>query len=156
MHNRFTACLILLPALVAVPAAPMAWAIEVFRWIDADGTVHFSQWAPGASEPEATTVTVDEGATSGIGGDVYPIEEQAKAMAELWAEIEQQRTLRLKQRQQAAPAVVHIPEAPADALWPLWRPDREHRPHRPRPPSPQPPEPSNPPSLPYLPPGEGP
>ena len=95
-----------LPILLAVLAAAPVCAIDVYRWTDANGTVHFSQWEPTAAETPVETVRVDEGTTAGIGGDVYPIAEQAAAMAALWSEIEEHRANRQKQRQKPAPAAI--------------------------------------------------
>jgi hypothetical protein len=98
------------------------------------------------------TVRVDEGTTAGIGGDVYPIAEQAEAMAALWADIEQQRANRQKQRQEPAPAAIAYPDDDY-AIWPVWDASRPPHVRPPFPGRPRPPENINPPSLPYRPPG---
>ena len=143
-----------LPILLGVLASAPAHAMDVYRWVDENGTVHFSQWEPAAAGTPVETVRVDEGTTAGIGGDVYPIAEQAEAMAALWAEIEQQRANRQKQRQEPAPAAIPYHEDD-HAIWPVWDAGRPH-PRPPFPPRPRPPEIVNPPSLPYRPPGDSP
>lgn len=137
--------------LVAFTSAPVS-AFDVYRWVDAKGTVHFSQWEPAGVETPVETVTVEEGSTTGIGGDVYPIEQQAEAMAALWAEIELQRSSRQALRQQSVPAPAPYSDD-SPAFWPVWNAGRPPHVRPPFPPHPLPPGNSNPPSLPYRPPG---
>lgn len=138
--------------LTALPG--MAGAVEVYRWVDADGVVHFSQWRPASAPTPVQAVVVAGDATEGVGGDIYPVEELAEAIAALRDERRRDRELARRQAEvprTPTPALPYVQPVAYD-VWP-WRPplpDRPEPPERPQPPT----EPEPTPSLPYRPPGQ--
>jgi hypothetical protein len=131
-------------ALAAMTAMPLP-AFEVYHWVDQDGVAHYSQWQPASGDPDFRRLTLEETATAGVGGDVYPVQEQVEAMEALWQALEQEREDRRARRRETPPAaVVYYPQPVAQAVWPLWLDDprlRPRPPHRPKPspdPSPEP------------------
>lgn len=144
-------------ALLTLLAAPTLEALDVYRWVDDAGVVHFSQWRPAADTAEVRMLTLeDTDTTSQIDEDLYAVEEQAEIMRELWQEIERKRADRREEEERAAPppAVVYYPEFFGHAFAPLRHgrfPNRFHPRGRARP-APEPePEPMR--SVPFRPPG---
>lgn len=144
MKTRFTA---LVFALGSVLAAWPALAVEVFRWTDENGVIHFSQWAPEEGVRGVRTVRVVDGGEkdNGIGVSESDDPEGYRAhraeMDALWAEIELRREAE-RERQARAPAteIVYLPAEqfygypyffPGHGLRPPFKPDQP--PHRPRP-----------------------
>jgi len=134
-------------------AAGPACATEVYRWVDADGVVHFSQTAPAPTVEGVSRETVagDAPPESGPDRDIYDVAGQQARMQALHAEREAQRAERRRRAQQAAaqrPAV----DEPREHGYPVyWAP-----PGRPRPPvRPTPPIERPVPSVPLKPPGDG-
>jgi hypothetical protein len=86
-------------AIACVAGASTAAAAEIFRWVDADGTVHFSDTKP-PEDVETTMRTVTESYTSAYdpAGDPYSILNQAKRTHERWLDLEDARQARAARR----------------------------------------------------------
>ncbi len=142
MFSRFV-----LTLAVGCAACAPASAADVYRWVDADGVVHFSQWKPESADDTVETVAIDESATQGVGGDLYPVEDLSAEIDALRAEREEARAKRAASRQPEPPVVIYQEPAYPN-LWPVYRPGGGNRPQRPDRPRPQPlPRPSPPASL---------
>ncbi|MEJ8567177.1 DUF4124 domain-containing protein [Elongatibacter sediminis] len=142
--------------LLTAACAEAVPAVDVYRWVDESGTVHFSQWRPESGGPGDTVqiVDVDEGPTQGVGGDIYPVEELAAAIRELRTEMADDRAdRRARQRAPAPPAVVTHAQPVGYGVWP-WVSPHAGRPPSPGPQPPNEPEPEPTPSLPFRPPGD--
>jgi hypothetical protein len=79
-----------------------AVANEIFRWVDSDGVVNFSQWQPADVNDVARVVT----ATSGTGeydpvDDPYSIHNQAARINETWKRTEERKSERRRRREEA-------------------------------------------------------
>lgn len=90
----------------AVPAM----ANEVYRWVDENGVVNFSDAAPGKAQPgaEVNTLTLEDTAPKDYDPeqDIYNVAAQAERMQALREELEQEREARREQqrRVQAQPS----------------------------------------------------
>lgn len=142
--------------LLSLAGMSAAHAMDVYRWVDDAGVVHFSQWKPELGGSSLQTVQVEERTTQGLGGDVYPVEELAEAIDALRNEMAESRERRAQAAQSPAPVVVPYVQPVQQPVWPWWggdrpgRPGRPDRPDRPPPPDPEP-EPDK--ALPFRPPG---
>jgi len=82
-----------LPVLLLLTASPVA-ATEVFRWVDENGVVHFSQSAPPANVPGVTELILEDTERPGdTDEDLYGVEAQAERMAQLREEMAKKREL---------------------------------------------------------------
>ena len=66
---------------------------ELYRWVDDDGVVNFSQWAPADSHVEATTlyIAAQNDADYDPAADDYSIQNQAKRTGAVWQEVKDRR-----------------------------------------------------------------
>ncbi len=119
-------------------------AIEVYQWTDANGVVHFSQWAPDDQQGDVQLVSVDggEGAENGLGiseeDDPEGYLAHREQMDALWADMEARREAeRERQSQAARTELIYVqPESGYAYDYPYIFPGYGNRPpHRPgRPP----------------------
>lgn len=78
-------------------------ASEVFRWVDEDGVVNFSQWAPAKSDGVTKLKTVVSNTSDyDPGSDPYSIRNQAERMNQTWSRLAEQKEERRKRREEAA------------------------------------------------------
>lgn len=99
----------LVASLIAMPAA----AEEVYRWVDADGTVHFSDRPPATAGDKVTTMSVDSAPPSGYDPDEDRY--NVAATAERTQALRDQRTQRSQAAQsRSAPAPVVQSAQPED------------------------------------------
>jgi hypothetical protein len=137
-----------IPALLVAAAAAIAPASaqEIYRWVDANGVVNFSDKAPPAAA--ADTVVVDDTRPSNYDPeeDIYNVAAQAERMQALREEMEQERAAR-RERQQSAPQQPAVQyEQGVRYGYPYLYPGYGRPPHRPpgkppgggRPPRPEP------------------
>ena len=152
-------------------AAPLA-ATEVYRWVDENGVVHFSDTRPAASGKPVETVTVDgsQPADYDPEQDLFNVAQQQEVMQARREQLAQQREERAEARRQSerrqasTPVAVDGPSRSWNTgfWWPPYN-DGPNRPPGQRPPGkppqrPQPPieiEPAPPASQPFRPPGSG-
>lgn len=115
----------LLPVLMAAAFSAPAGAAEIYHWVDESGVPHYSQWAPPEDEPSVSTMNVQGGATSGLGGDVYPVDEIARQTAQLREQREEARAERRERARDTQSSPVVIYQQPvANAAFPLGFPGR--------------------------------
>ena len=143
--------------LVAFVAAP-AGATEVYRWVDEDGVVHFSQTAPDAAVSDVRRQVIENPVPTGYDPeqDIYDVAGQQERMQARRDALEREREARRERERQAAQRPVTSAPPPQGYPvygWPGYRP-----PNRPRPPI-EPPieppvEPDRPPAT-LRPPGAG-
>jgi hypothetical protein len=144
--------------LLAFAAAPVG-ATEIYRWVDADGVVHFSQTAPAGAVGGVRRETVENPVPSGYDPeqDIYDVAGQQERMQALRAEQERRRSERREREAQAAPPPASAPQGQGYPVY--WGPGYRPRPPlRPRPPIDRPIEPPVEPSRPtgtLRPPGSG-
>ncbi len=132
-------------------------AMEVYRWTDEDGVVHFSQVAPGSSAEGVRTLDVmgedemDSHPGAENDDDPFGYKAHREEMDALWADIEKRREA--ARQSQAAEPVTQIVYVREEAAYPYIYPGYGYRPphrpgrppHRPRPPQrPMPEEPGGP------------
>jgi len=145
---------LLLCLLLALAAAPLG-ATEVYRWVDADGVVHFSDKAPpsGVDDFSRQDVAVETPSGDDPEQDLYGVAAQQERMRALREDMERRREAR-REREAAAPPTPDAAQSPAVSYplypYPGWRP----RPPRPEPPIEPPVEP-RPPTATLKPPGSG-
>ena len=130
--------------LLVLSAAPLG-AAEVYRWVDADGVVHFSDKAPpsGVAEFSRQDVVAEPPTGYDPDQDLYGVAAQQERMQALREDMERRREAR-REREAAAPAPPAAAQSPAVSYplypYPGWRP-RPPRPPRPEPPIEPPVEP---------------
>lgn len=130
---------LLATAVFAVSGRAFAADVEVYYWVDADGVAHFSQWAP--AEPVAgvskQVLKDTTPAARDAGDDIYAVEDTARQMEALWAEIGLRREEQRQRQAQAEPPVVVVEQAEPAYVFPGWydRPVQGPGP-QPRPPRP--------------------
>lgn len=142
--------------MLLLPFCSNAFATEVFSWTDADGVVHFSQWAPDEIV-DIRTLTVHSTNPPGYepNEDPYSIRNQAARTNETWKALEERREARLeKRREESQRNDPYMPSpydyyaanryyaSPGYYYPPIYRPIRPPmRPavHRPKPYPPRPP-----------------
>ena len=146
----------LIPLLLGLAISGPLLATEVYRWVDDDGVIHFSQNAPRADVGQVEKMTLDDSAPAGYDPeeDIYGVEAMAAEMALLREQMEERREQAQERNQntdqrtvvQYQPAVQYGYPYLGTPLYPGYRP-----PLRPKPP---PPRPDPYPSLPFSPPGQ--
>lgn len=102
--------------LVAIGWALWAWSIlsqaqQVYRWVDEQGVVHFSDTAPVGESGEVSTLTIPDSRPAGYDPqqDVFNIEATRERTQALREELQGQREAR-RERNAAQPVVVQQPE----------------------------------------------
>jgi len=144
---------------LAWAAAPV-WATEVYRWVDADGVVHFSQTAPTTAVEEVSREVVEDPVPPGYDPeqDIYDVAGQQERMQARREALERDREARRERERQAAQRPVTSPP-PVQGYpvygWPGYGPRPPGRPRPPIEPPIEPPvQPSRPPGT-LKPPGSG-
>jgi hypothetical protein len=146
---------ILLAAFCAGLALDSALATEVYRWVDEDGVVHFSQMAPPGQETDVSKMSLADTRPSDYDpdADIYGVAEQEKRMKAMRDDMEQRRQDRLeRQRQAASQAPVQYRDYESYGYPVYWNPGlRPKPPLRPVPPiarpDPGPGQPIRPPGM---------
>ena len=88
--------------LCALLPGTTAGAGELYRWVDDDGVVNFSQWAPADSRVEATTlyIAAENAEDYDPAADDYSIENQAKRTGDVWQKVKDRRAAAEELRRQ--------------------------------------------------------
>src|SRR5210317_1352123 len=101
MSPVHTFLLTVVALLVAHAAAiPPASAQEIYRWVDANGVVNFSDTAPRAATADTVVVADTRPSNYDPEEDIYNVAAQAERMQALREEMEQERAAR-RERQQS-------------------------------------------------------
>jgi hypothetical protein len=126
---------VLLAGLVVAPV----FAIEIYRWVDENGVVHFSQTEPPGNDAGVKKMNLEDSTPSSYDPDQdrYNVEAQAEQMALIRAEMDKKRELAREQK-------LNTPQPPPVTQYqnaPYWQvPYYPGRPIGPRPPPrPEPP-----------------
>jgi len=126
-------------AIIATAFIASASASDIYRWVDEDGVVHFSDTAP-ADTDDVERLRVDVTNPPGYdpAEDPYSIRNQAARMGETWSRLEERREDRREKRREEAewqPAAVFQSYHPYPYFRPgFFVPGRPgHRPVRPGP-----------------------
>lgn len=125
-------------------AVSSADATEVYRWVDDDGVIHFSQSAPPANVPGVTEMTLEDTAPTEYDPDedLYGIDAQAERMAQLRQEMADKREQAQERQRNAARQPVTQYQQPMQYGYPYYglppyspglRPPRPEPPPRPGP-----------------------
>lgn len=116
-----------------------AMASDIYRWVDDDGVVHFSDTAP-ADETNVERLRVNSANPTDYdpADDPYSIRKQAERIGEIWSRLEERREKRREKRREAAerqPIYAYQPDYPYRYYPPgYYVPGRPgHRPVRPGP-----------------------
>jgi hypothetical protein len=137
---------------MALAATPVS-ATEVYRWVDADGVVHFSQTAPAGGVNDFSREVVESPVPSGYDPeqDIYDVAGQQERMQARREALERDREARRElERAAAQRPVTATPPVQGYPVygWPGYRPRPPLRPRPPVEPPIEPPvEPSRPPST---------
>lgn len=125
--------------IAALGVVSKAMASDIYRWIDDDGIVHYSDTAP-ADDTAAERLRVDVANSPDYdpADDPYSIRKQAERIGETWSRLEERREERREKRREAAerqPVYVYRPNDPYRYYAPgYYVPGRPgHRPVRPGP-----------------------
>jgi len=121
-------------------------AQEIYRWVDANGVVNFSDTAPGAETPGISTVVLEDirPADYDPEPDVYDVAGQSERMQALREEMARERDARREREQTASHTESPSYDGPVQYGYPVRYPLYPRPPMRPpaRPPTgPQPPRP---------------
>ena len=134
-------------------------AQDIYRWVDEDGVVHFSDTAPGSATGGVSTVIVEDTRPKDYDpdADIYNVAAQAERMQALRDKMEQEREERRERQRSAVP--VRQPVPPVQTVGygiPPWWWDRPGPGRPPKPELPVLPEPGPPPTSTLRPPGKNP
>jgi hypothetical protein len=128
----------LLAGFVAAFVPGTAAAVEIFRWVDENGVVHFSDSPPPEHDTGVDVLSVNGAQPESYDpeADIFNVEAQAERMQALREEREEARKARLeRQRQEAARQPVVQPRDDNRGFPVYWNHNIWPRPpHRPRPP----------------------
>jgi hypothetical protein len=93
-------CLISAACLLLFGNGMPSFADEIFHWVDEDGVLHFSDWAPKNSDAEVIKVIVSNSNPPGYDptADQNSVLEQAERMNERWSGLQEQQEERRRQR----------------------------------------------------------
>jgi hypothetical protein len=124
--------------------AGAAAAQEVYRWVDEDGVVNFSDTAPASAESgaEVNTLTLQDTTPMNYDPeqDIYNVAAQAERMQALRAEMEKEREARLEQQQSAPQQPASTSSSAVNYGYPYGYPAYGRPPLRPGRPPARPPE----------------
>jgi hypothetical protein len=130
--NMYRAAILLVS--VALAALQPAAAQEIYRWVDEQGVVHFSDTAPAAASGEVSTLTLEDTTPANYDPeqDIYNLAATGQRMQSLREEMAAEREARRERAAAQPPAIVQYPEPqhygyPYDYLY-------GYPPLRPRPP----------------------
>lgn len=156
-NNKNPAKPISIPLLIAAALAGLAVgnhvrADEVFHWVDENGVVHFSQWAPD-DVANISTVVVSGDNPPGYDPleDPYSVRNQAERVNKTWQALEERKEERLEKKREARQSPGNYPappyydpyayRSPYAFYGPIYRPIRppQQRPPHVRPPHVRPP-----------------
>lgn len=114
-------------------------ADEIYRWVDDDGVVHFSDKPPASQGASVETVDVEIRQPAGgqSGEDIYNIEATAERMQAIRKSYEDERQARRERQRAASQAVVQYPPQPVQYGVPFGYPVYPSRPPKPWPPEPE-------------------
>ena len=108
--------------------ATSGWAGEIYKWVDEDGVVHFSDTKPADdTEVESLYLGKTNPPDYDPSKDPYSITNQAERIGETWSRLEEEREARLEKRREDAqrlPAYVYQPYDPyyERYRYPYYRP----------------------------------
>ena len=158
MTSRVTIFVGVMVLAAAQPSAVVAQ--EIYRWVDEQGVVHFSDTAPAGASGEVGTLTLDDSAPTHYDPeqDIYNIEATEQRMQALRDEMAAQRDARRERAAAQPPVVVQYPEQTHfgyanDYLYGYPRPPGGHPGKPPNRPRPEPPAPEDDTST-WRPPGQ--
>ena len=102
-HRKFGAAAIAAIVFGLVLGSPSV-AIEVFKWVDEDGVVHFSDEKPPEAKPDLSSIYIASSNPSGYdpAEDYYSIRNQAARTNAAYKEVEKRREARAEKRAEAA------------------------------------------------------
>lgn len=105
-------CATLITALFNGAAA----AAEIYRWVDGDGVVHYSDEKP-RDDAAVTTIDIPDSRPADYDPheDPYSIRNQAQRVNEAWTELAQARSEREQARRQAAQSAAAAPSSSYDS-----------------------------------------
>jgi hypothetical protein len=149
--------LILSGLLAGVLAGGPTGAQDIYRWVDEDGVVHFSDTAPRFASGEISTVIVEDTRPNDYDpdADIYNVSAQAERMQAVREKMEKEREDR-RDRQRGAAASQPPPQAARSVGYglPPWWWDRPGPGRPPKPEHPVLPHPVPPPTSTLRPPGQ--
>jgi hypothetical protein len=104
-------------ALFALRLAP-ATAQEIYRWVDEQGVVHFSDIAPAGESAEVSTLTLEDTRPANYDPeqDIYNLEATEQRMHALRDELAAEREARRERAAAQTPAVVQYPSNSTSAI----------------------------------------
>lgn len=123
-----------LPLFIALSLAPWPLgATEVYQWTDADGVVHFSQWAPTSSENDVNRLDVDGNPPSGYNPeeDLYNVEANQQSMDALRSAMDARREAGKNQPAPTMQQVIQQTVTPEYGTWPYYPGNAARLPNRP-------------------------
>ena len=118
-----------------------ARAQDIYRWVDTDGVIHFSDTPPqaGVTEVETVELAITASAADEPGSDPFNIEATEERMRAIRQALDENLDARRDRQRTAAPPVVQYPQSTGyGGAWPVGRPIY---PRPPRPPPQRPPRP---------------
>lgn len=126
-------------------ASPLA-ATEVFRWVDENGVIHFSQNPPPGNDERVEVLMLDDSPPPDYDPeeDLYGVEAMAEEMSQLREEMAKKRDLARERQQNNSQQTAVQYQQPVQYGYPyLGRPlfPGARPPNRPRPPRPERPQP---------------
>jgi hypothetical protein len=127
--------------LLAIAACGPAGATEIYRWVDENGVVNFSQTAPPprVESPEIVAVQDDRPSDWDPDTDIYGVEEQAARMQALRDEMDEKREKRLEQKRHQETLTAPQYREPEPYSYPIYWGLGVRPPPWPRPPGARPP-----------------
>jgi hypothetical protein len=114
--------------LATLAVAARVDAAEIYKWVDEEGVIHFSDTKPvDAASVESLLVHQTNAPDYNPTDDPYSIRNQAKRVGETWERLEKERDERQEKRREEAlrqPTYVHQPYDPyyAGYRYPYYRP----------------------------------
>lgn len=154
-----------MPTRILILSALLAGAIaggpidaqDIYRWVDKDGVIHFSDTAPRSVSGGVSRVIVEDTRPKDYDpeADIYNVAAQAERMQALREKMEQDREERRGRQRNAVP--VQQPEPPVRSVgygFPPWWWDRPDPGRPPEPELPELPDPEPPPTSTLRPPGQ--
>lgn len=117
--NRF----LFVPCLLLLAVAPGRAAAEVYRWVDEDGVVHFSDRQPVSTDVDYSTVDIDAPPASGHDpdADMFNVEATRNRTQNRRTELQEKRNARAERARNASPPSAQPPSQrtyPPGVSWP--------------------------------------